>query len=188
MCLVSHYFLKPGLTWILSFPTSITKNTEHCWKTLASLLAMSERSSTKRKSSDSMSLGPHSTHSHKLEPLDRVQSCRGIALTLELREASSDNYQPLSQDPLVLQHALPPQDMDMEREHLLPGRPSTPSTRSKEHYARVELLAPFFLNVNPGSEKQKRSWRVRMSRRSTMLSIQTVVALITCLCNIAFTA
>lgn len=135
-----------------------------------------------------MSLGPRLTYSHELEALDRVQSCSGIALTLELREASSNDHQSLSRDQLVLEHALPPQDMDMEREHLLSGHPSTPSTRSKERYARVELLAPFFPNANPGSEKQKRSWRVRMSRRSTMLSIQTLVAFITCLCNIAFTA
>jgi hypothetical protein len=152
---------------------------------------MSERSSTTRKSSDSISLRPRSIFNHEsigLELLDRVTSCRDIAHTLGLKETSSNDHPPSSQDPLVLEHENPPQDMDMEREHLLSGRTSTPPTRSKERYAKIELIAPFFPNADPSNEKQEQSWRVRMSRRSTMLLIQTLVALITCLCNIAFTA
>ena len=59
--------------------------------------------------------------------------------------------------------------------------------QAKSATPKSSSLLPFFPNADPNNKKQKRSCRVLRSRRSTMLLIQTLVALMTCLCKIAFT-
>lgn len=155
---------------------------------------MSGQSST--KSSDGTTSGPRSIYNLELldlELLDHVDSCRGIAQTLRLGEADSDERLPPlecplpTQESLMPENSLPPRNSDRESEHLLSGHARPTPAASKDRYARIEFIATFLPNADPNNRKQRRSCRVRWSKRSTMLLVQTLVALVTCLCNIAFT-
>lgn len=155
---------------------------------------MSGQSST--NSFDGTTSGSRSIYNHELhdlEPLDHVTSCRGIPCTLQLGHVDSDERPPslecppATQDSLVPENPLPPQANDVEREHLLSEHARFTPATSKERYARVESMLTFVPNINPRNKNQQRSCRVRWSKRSTMLLVQTLVALVTCLSNIAFT-
>lgn len=147
-------------------------------------------------SSDGTTSGSRSIYNHELhdlEPLDHVDSYRDITRTLQLGEVDSDERSPSLESPLATQESLVPENpllpqaSDMEREHLLSEHARFTPAASKERYARVGSMLPFVPNINPRNKNQQRSCRVRWPKRSTMLLVQTLVALVTCLCSIAFT-
>jgi hypothetical protein len=146
---------------------------------------MSEQSPT--KSSDRTASGSLPIYNYEMPDLE------GSARTLRSEEANGNDRSPSlegrlpTQESQVPENPFPPPISDLETEQLLSEYARPTPAASKERYARLESIAPFLPNADPNNKKQKRSCRVRLSKRSTVLWFQTLVALVTCLCNIAFT-